>query len=82
MVHALDDQYFNLSKLYKATKNTEEYQALNSLIEGNAVYVSEVIADKLNIPESTRSFSKKVTSELSEAQKTYAQQYIKGYEFI
>jgi len=82
MVHALDDQYFNLSKLYIATKNTEEYQALNSLIEGNAVYVSEIIADRLNIPESTRSFSKKVTSELSEAQKTFSQQYINGYEFV
>lgn len=82
LTHALDDQHFNLSKLYSATKNSEEYQAINSLIEGNAVYVSEIIADRLNIPESTRSFSKKFTSGLSEAQKTYSQQYIKGYEFI
>ncbi|MBN1905387.1 MAG: hypothetical protein JW927_09840 [Deltaproteobacteria bacterium] len=82
MVHTLDDQYFNLAKLYRATKNTEEYKAINSLIEGNAVYVSEIIADRLNIPESTRTFSKKITSEMSEAQKINSQLYLKGYEFV
>ncbi len=82
MVHALDDQHFKLAKLQRRCKDTEELQALMNLVEGNAVYITEKIADKLNIPASVRTFSKEITSELNDAQKIASQKYIKGYEFI
>jgi hypothetical protein len=82
MVHALDDQYFNLRKMQNRVNNTEEWQALSSLIEGQAVYVTELIADKLKLPETIRTFSKKITADMSDTQRLSSERYTKGYEFI
>jgi len=82
MVHALDDQYFNLNKLQNSRNNTEELQALSSFIEGHAVYVTEIIADKLEIPETIRTFSKKITADMSDTQRLSSERYTKGYEFV
>jgi hypothetical protein len=82
MVHALDDQYFNLDKLQNSRNNTEELQALSSLVEGHAVYVTEIIADKLEIPETIRTFSKKTTADMNDTQRLSSERYTKGYEFV
>ena len=36
MTHALDDEYFDLTKIEKASKNSDQDEAVHSLIEGDA----------------------------------------------
>jgi len=87
MVHALDDQHFNLKEIMKSRTNVETAGAFNALMEGHAVYVTNKIADKLKISETARQVSVKSAAGISgEAnriqQQTYHSIYIKGSEFV
>ncbi len=44
--------------------------------------MTESIAEKTGMPDSVRTFSKKLTSDLSASQRLSSQLYIKGYEFV
>lgn len=53
MVHALDNQHYDLAKLLDESKNHEERSARSAVIGGSAAYVTRIIADRLNIPETS-----------------------------
>lgn len=87
MVHALDDQHFDLQEILKTRTKVETASAFNSLMEGHAVYVTNKIADNLKISETAKQVSVKSAAGISgEAnrlqQQTYHTIYIKGSEFV
>lgn len=87
MVHALDDQYFDLRTKIAAKNSIESASAFNALLEGHAVYVTDIIADKLNISETAKQIAVKSAAGISgEAnrlqQQTYHSIYVKGSEFV
>ncbi|MBN1905384.1 MAG: hypothetical protein JW927_09825 [Deltaproteobacteria bacterium] len=87
MVHALDDQHFDLNKLIASRTTVEIAGAFNSLLEGHAVYVTNKIADKLNMSETAKQTSVKsaagVSGELNRMQQqAYHSIYVKGAEFV
>lgn len=87
MVHAIDDQHFDLRKKMKSRTNVETASAFNSLMEGHAVYVTNKIADILKISETARQLSVKSAAGISgEAdrmqQQAYHTIYVKGAEFV
>ena len=87
MVHALDDQYFNIQqKIENITDTTGNLQAFNALVEGHAVYVTNKIAERLNISEEVRQISAKSDAKISrpyqEQQQYYNIIYVQGYEFV
>jgi len=51
MVHALDDQYFELLNKETAMDNAEGMQAFGALVEGHAVYVTNKIAERLKLSD-------------------------------
>lgn len=87
MVHMLDDQYFDLEGMRNAADDTEELNALFCLIEGNAVYVTDQVAESLKIPEAANIMAQKSAAgyqameERIQAQTIY-QKYTKGAEFV
>jgi hypothetical protein len=87
MVHALDDQHFDLNKMIASKTTIETAGAFNSLLEGHAVYVTNKIAEKLNISETAKQTSVKsaagISGELNRMQQqTYHSIYVKGAEFV
>jgi hypothetical protein len=87
MVHALDDQYFDLKKIIASKTTVETAGAFNSLLEGHAVYVTNKIADRLNMSETAKQTSVKsaagVSGELNRMQQqAYHSIYVKGAEFV
>lgn len=87
MVHTLDDQHFDLNKLIASRTTVETAGAFNSLLEGHAVYVTNKIADKLNMSETAKQTSVKsaagVSGELNRMQQqAYHSIYVKGAEFV
>ncbi|OEU68991.1 MAG: hypothetical protein BA863_06245 [Desulfovibrio sp. S3730MH75] len=87
MVHALDDQYFNLGEKISHADNLEKSQAFNALMEGHAVYVTTEIAKSLNIPEVAQELSIKSAAGMIGVQNRIQQEifhniYEKGAEFI
>jgi hypothetical protein len=51
LVHALQDQYFNLNKLYRQAKEGSESYALDFLVEGDATTVENAYLDTLSQAE-------------------------------
>lgn len=87
MVHALDDQHFDLRKIISAKNTVETASAFNSLLEGHAVYVTNKIAERLNISETAKQTSVKsaagISGELNRMQQqAYHSIYVKGAEFV
>jgi hypothetical protein len=48
-VHALDDQRFDLAKLYRSAKDREALRAVAMVIEGRAVHFGAVVAKELGV---------------------------------
>ncbi len=87
MVHALDDQYFDLKEKITSRTNVESAGAFNSLMEGHAVYVTDKVADKLKMSETAKQLSVKSAAGLTGTanrmqQQTYHNIYEKGAEFV
>jgi hypothetical protein len=87
MVHALDDQYFELQKKEIAMDNAEGFQAFGTLIEGHAVYVTNRIADRLKLSETANRLSTKSAAGVTNENDRLQQQilygtYVKGSEFV
>lgn len=87
MVHAIDNQYYDLDKLRHDRESNEAKFALNAVIAGNTAYVTKIIADRLNISETIFGKSLKLDICLLDNPKpvekeNYNLYYIKGAEFI
>ena len=87
MVHALDDQYFELQKKEIAMENAEHIQAFSALVEGHAVYVTDKIAEQLKLSETAKKVSTKSAAGVTDESNRLQQQvlyntYIKGSEFV
>jgi hypothetical protein len=87
MVHALDDQYFDLQKNRTTMDGVESISAFAALCEGHAVYVVNKIAERLNIPKAANDLSVKSAAGITDANDRMQAQilystYIKGSEFI
>jgi hypothetical protein len=87
MVHALDDQYFDLQKKEIAMDDTEHMQAFGALVEGHAVYVTNKIAERLKLSETANKISLKSAAGVMNENDRLQQQifyttYVKGSEFV
>jgi len=87
MVHALDDQYFELQKKEIDMDNAETMQAFGTLIEGHAVYVTNKIAERLKLSEAANKLSTKSAAGVTDENDRLQQQilygtYVKGSEFV
>jgi hypothetical protein len=87
MVHALDDQYFELQKNEIALDNTESMQAFGALVEGHAVYITNKIAERLKLSETANKLSTKSAAGIIDENNRIQQQllystYVKGSEFV
>ena len=87
MVHVLDDQYFDIQEKMKSRDNVENSGAFNALMEGHAVYVTNKVADILNISETSRQLSVKSAAGIQgkanrQQQQLFHSIYVKGSEFV
>ncbi len=88
MVHAIDNQHYDLSGLLMKTRTSEEYMALSAAIGGSAAYVTGIIAKRLNISEASLKNSLKLDicmmNDENNANKreVFNLYYIKGEEFL
>lgn len=87
MVHAIDNQYYNIPEIQDRIEDLEETLALNAVMGGSAAYVTSIIADRMNIPESSFKSSLKLDICLEDENdpsenEYYNLYYVKGAEFI
>lgn len=87
MVHALDDQYFDLGEKISHADNLEKSLAFNALMEGHAVYITTKVAERLNIPDVAQELSVKSAAGLIGVQTRMQQEvfhniYEKGSQFV
>lgn len=87
MVHAIDNQYYNIPEIQDRIEDLEETLALNAVMGGSAAYVTSIIADKLIIPETSYKSSLKLDICLEDENNPseneyYNLYYVKGAEFI
>ena len=87
MVHALDDQHFDLQEILKTRDSAEKMQAFNAFTEGHAVYVSNKLADRLQLSEMARKLSVKSAAGITDENNRMQQQifhsvYVTGAEFV
>ena len=87
MVHALDDQHFDLQKILETRDSAEKMQAFNAFTEGHAVYVTEQVADRLKLSEMARKLSVKSAAGITDESNRMQQQvfyniYVLGSKFV
>ena len=87
MVHALDDQHFDLQKSLETRDSAEKMQAFNAFTEGHAVYVSERVADRLKLSEMAQKLSVKSAAGITDENNRMQQQvfhniYVLGSKFV
>jgi len=87
LVHALDDQYYNMQKKIESMDNAEKAQAFNALMEGHAVYVTNKIATNLKMSETAQNLAVRSAAGIQNEANRQQQQlfqsiYVKGAEFV
>jgi hypothetical protein len=87
LVHALDDQYFDLQRINESIEHAEPLQAVAALREGHAVYVTNQIADRLNLSDTAKELSVKSAAGVMDAgnraqMQIFYNTYVKGEEFV
>ncbi len=61
LVHALDNQHYDLIKILGQCENTDEISAFGAVIDGSAAWVTRRIADKMGISEAAHKNSLKAS---------------------
>jgi hypothetical protein len=87
MIHMLDDQYFNFDQLMGGLDGIEEFNSFVVLLEGHAVYVTDLIADRLNLSEEAKVMqTQSAAGHTDYNARIQSQQmyniYVKGAEFV
>ena len=87
MVHALDDQHFDLQESLRTRDSAEKMQAFNALAEGHAVYAAKGISDRLKLSEMAQKLSVKSAAGITDENNRMQQQifhnvYVMGSELI
>ncbi|MBN1905386.1 MAG: hypothetical protein JW927_09835 [Deltaproteobacteria bacterium] len=87
MLHALDNQYYDLAKFLYEGKNVEEVEARGSVIGGSAAFVTRKLAERLNISDEL--YKKSLMLDICMkneddpiANEAYNRYYVKGEQFM
>jgi hypothetical protein len=87
MLHALDNQYYDLAKMLQESKNLEDNYARGAVIGGSAAIVTKKIADRLDISEDI--YKKSLMLDICmknendpRINEIYDLYYVKGAEFL
>lgn len=87
MVHAIDNQYYDLVSFLGNTENQDQNLARSAVIGGSASYVTSIIADRLNISKSILRHSLELDICIEDendpvGKEYYNLYYIKGEELL
>ncbi len=87
LVHALDDQYFDLNGKIESLEDVEAVLSFAALREGHAVYVTDKIAERLNLSATAEEMSVKSAAGIIGGENRAQMQlfhniYVRGAEFV
>ena len=87
LVHALDDQYFDMQRIQASMDSSEAMLAFAALREGHAVYVTDRIAEKLKLSDTAKEISVKSAAGVMDPgdraqMQIFHSTYVKGSEFV
>lgn len=79
MVHALDDQYYDLEHLYAQASSRDQIMSVGALIEGHAMYVAKQVYEHMGFDKDC---FEKLWASAAEGVNIVAEQYLAGLRFV